>query len=65
MAESLGQMPFGKYKDKDIEDIPNSYLNWVVGEDWFKVQHKELCANIRKELKYRKDFDIVIKEEKK
>jgi len=60
MAESLGQIPFGKYKGKDIEDIPNSYLNWIVGEDWFKVKYKDLCNTIRKELKYRKDFDIKI-----
>ena len=32
MAESLGQMSFGKYKGKDIEDVPDSYLKWFIIE---------------------------------
>lgn len=63
MAESLGQIPFGKFKGSDIEDVPDSYLKWVIGEDWFKEKFKDLCGNIKKELKYRDDFDLHIKEE--
>lgn len=62
MAESLGQIPFGKFRGIDIEDIPDDYLKWVIGEDWFKVKFKTLCEIIKKELKYRDDFDLHIKE---
>jgi len=27
-------MPFGKYKGKDIVDIPSSYLKWLAKQDW-------------------------------
>lgn len=65
MAESLGQIPFGKYKGIDIEDVPDSYLIWITGELWFKTREKELYENIKKELKYREKFDLHIGEEGK
>jgi uncharacterized protein (DUF3820 family) len=58
MAESLGTIPFGKFKGKDIEDIPDSYLIWVSGEDWFKAREAKLYDNIKKELAYRNKFDL-------
>lgn len=62
MAESLGQMPFGKFKDKDLEDVPDSYLQWFIGEDDIVARNKDLCDNIKKELKYRERFDLPVKE---
>ena len=56
MAESLGTIPFGKFKGKDIEDIETTYLEWVKGEDWFKKRFADLHDNILKELKYRTQF---------
>jgi uncharacterized protein (DUF3820 family) len=56
MAESLGKMPFGKFKGHDIEDIPTWHLTFIKGEKWFQDNHKKLCENILKELKYRKQF---------
>lgn len=56
MAESLGKIPFGKFKGKDIEDIETPYLEWVKGEDWFKSRFADLCDNILRELKYRSQF---------
>jgi len=64
MAESLGQISFGKFKGIDIEDVPDSYLQWISGEDWFKKKNVELCKNIKKELEYREKFDLHIKEER-
>ena len=60
MAESLGQIPFGTHKDKDIEDVPDSYLSWIKGEDWFKNKFPFLCKNINKELEYRNRFNLHI-----
>ena len=57
MAESLGTIPFGKFKGKDIEDIETTYLEWVKGEDWFKKRFADLHKNILKELKYRTQFE--------
>jgi len=54
MADSLGQLTFGKFKGKDIEDIPTSYLKWVVGEDFFK--ENKLYKTVMAELKYRERF---------
>ncbi len=56
MAESLGQIPFGKHKGMDIEDIPNDYLKWISGEYSFRIKHPELYKAIQKELKFRGMF---------
>jgi len=61
MAESMGQIPFGKtYKGKDIEDVPDSYLRWFIGEDNIRERYPDLCKNIKKELEYRDKFDLHI-----
>ena len=64
MAKSLGQIPFGKYKGVDIEDVPDNYLIWLKGETWFMTREPKLHENIKKELKYRDQFDLHIKEGK-
>jgi hypothetical protein len=28
------KMPFGKYKDKELTEIPKSYLHWLSSQDW-------------------------------
>jgi len=62
MAESLGHLPFGKYKGEDIEDVPDSYLRWFIGEDDIVRRNPVLCENIKKELAYRDKFDLNIVE---
>jgi hypothetical protein len=64
MAGSLGKITFGKFKGKDIEDVPDSYLEWVGGEQWFKDGYPLLGANIKKELEYRDRFNLHIKDER-
>jgi uncharacterized protein (DUF3820 family) len=54
-------LPFGKYKDILICDVPNWYLEYLKGEQWFKQKFIDLFELIEKELKYRKQFDIDIK----
>jgi hypothetical protein len=27
-------MPFGAHKGKPMEDVPASYLDWLMGQDW-------------------------------
>jgi uncharacterized protein (DUF3820 family) len=55
-------IPFGKYKDILICDVPNWYLEYIIGEKWFKEKFVDLLILIEKELKYRKQFDIIIKD---
>lgn len=53
-------MPFGKYKNECIEDIPNQYLEWLIKE--FIPDANEdmewLETPVQKELRYRKKFNI-------
>jgi uncharacterized protein (DUF3820 family) len=56
MAESLGKIPFGIHKGKDMEDCPTDYLKWVKGEKWFQDRYPQLCKNVLAELKYRERF---------
>jgi len=53
---------FGKYNGTLIADIPNKYLEWIIGENWFKTKFKELKDQVEIEIKYRKQYDITIKE---
>lgn len=40
--ESL--MPFGKHKDKRLIDVPDSYLLWLLRQDWVEEKYPELWA---------------------
>jgi len=30
------RIPFGKYKDLPFDDIPLTYFDWIIGQDWLK-----------------------------
>ncbi|OPZ26753.1 MAG: hypothetical protein BWZ00_01598 [Bacteroidetes bacterium ADurb.BinA174] len=54
--------PFGKFNDVLMCDVPNKYLKWIVGEKWFQEKFPVLFNIVKKELKYREQFNINIKE---
>lgn len=60
MAESMWTIPFGKYSGKDVEDVPDNYLAWLSGENWFKEKFSKEKIIVDKELKYRNDFNLHI-----
>lgn len=31
------QMPFGKHIGKPLEEVPLKYLDWLIGQTWFKI----------------------------
>ena len=31
-------VPLGKYKGRSIEDFCPGYLQWLVGQDWFRAK---------------------------
>ena len=62
MTESLWTIPFGKYKGKDIEDIDEGYLKWLLEQDWFVQKFEKGAKAIAQELQYRSTFDIASEE---
>lgn len=40
------KMPFGKHKGLAISECPISYLDWLIGEEWFAVRFPNLKAEI-------------------
>lgn len=53
----MSTIPFGKHKGRDIEDIPTSYLEWVICESWFEEKYPLLVEEIDDEIKYRATWD--------
>jgi uncharacterized protein (DUF3820 family) len=49
-------MPFGKYKGKLICDLPNSYIFWLLDQDWVVKDWPNLYEQIQIENQYRDKF---------
>jgi len=47
--ETGSKMPFGKYKGTYIEDLPYSYLTWLLEQSWFEKQYKFLMIECNEE----------------
>lgn len=56
MAESLFNLPFGKYKGQPIEDVPTSYLRWLTEQDFFCDKFPKGLDAVTIELKFRQAF---------
>jgi hypothetical protein len=50
------KFPFGKHKGKLLEDIPDTYLDYLLGEKWFieNTRNKFWIQDIVKELDTRR-----------
>ena len=46
-------MPFGLHMGKEITDIPRSYLNFLLEQDWFEEKFPDLFNEIEEELEIR------------
>ena len=57
-GESLFIIPFPKSKfyNKPIEDLPDSYLEWLSEQEWFEAKFSKGYEAITKELEYRYTF---------
>jgi len=53
---------FGKFLGFDIEEIPDSYLNWLLETNWFDKKYPQLVKPIDEELKYRQKWGIKVNE---
>lgn len=44
-------MPFGKYKGKKLDEVPDNYLDWLAGQDWVKDRWPVVWSYIMDNLK--------------
>lgn len=56
-------MPFGKFKSYDIEDIPSSYLKWIIDNIKINSEKDErLLLACEQEYFWREKFNIHIED---
>jgi len=53
-------MSFGKHRDNKIGSIPNSYLSYLLREDWF--EEKDEFEAVQDEMNWRKEQGVYIDE---
>jgi len=52
------RIQFGRYKSKEIEEIPSGYLIWLQEQDWmYEEDRKELLGAIEYEMEVRNRSD--------
>lgn len=56
MAQSLFVLPFGKFKGQPIEDLPSSYLQWLLEQDFFCDGYPMGLRAVDQELGFREQF---------
>lgn len=54
------KIPFGKHKGELLADIPNSYLLWILEQEFYEEKFHEHWSMTKQELEYRKKFNIYI-----
>jgi len=42
------KMPFGKHKDKELDDVPAEYLLWMWEQEWVERKFPALYAYLEK-----------------
>jgi len=47
-------MPFGKYRNKDLEEIPSDYLWWIAEN---VDDNEELVSEVEDELRWRSNWN--------
>lgn len=59
------QLSFGKHKGRDVADIPDTYLDWLLGQQWFygQARNEPLIQEIVKELALRKRSHCPVRDE--
>jgi uncharacterized protein (DUF3820 family) len=55
------KIPFGKFRGKLLADIPNSYLTWLLEQEFFELRFKDIWKMTKLEKEYRKKFNICIR----
>lgn len=55
MATTDPILPFGKHKGEYASDVPVSYLDWLIGQDWMD-EKPELKESIEEHLRGRPEW---------
>lgn len=55
------KIPFGKHRGELLADIPNSYLEWLLEQDFFEEKFREHWLMSKKEVEYRRKFNIYVR----
>lgn len=55
------KIPFGKHRGELLADIPNSYLEWLLEQEFFEEKFPEHYTMSKKEMEYRRKFNIYIR----
>jgi len=50
-------LPFGKFKGKAIDEVPDSYLTWLLEQDWFEEKFEDLFDDVQAEINWRKEVN--------
>lgn len=53
-------MYFGKYKGWVLGATPNSYLNYLLGQDWFEESYPDLLEPVEDEMRWRREQGVHI-----
>jgi uncharacterized protein (DUF3820 family) len=56
------EIPFGMHKGKLLADIPNSYLAWLLDQEFVEVRHHRLYTMAKLEQQYRIANNIYIED---
>ena len=59
------RFPFGRYRGKGLAEIPDTYLDWIIGQEFFFSQKRNeaLIVEITKELATRRKSHYHIEDE--
>ena len=54
------EMPFGSHKGELLADVPNSYLKWILDQEFVEEKYPRLYKLAKMEEQYRITFNINI-----
>ena len=55
-------MYFGKYKGWKLGAVPNSYLSYLLRQDWFEDSYPDLLEPVEDESNWRREQGVVVED---
>lgn len=57
VVQSMYILPFGKHKGEDIEQVPTSYLHWMLDQEWIEEKFPKLYKAAETESNFRDTWE--------